>query len=103
MSWLKRNPMPVANPGQPKFSADIPTSSFHYDKETKEFRAEASLLGWVPGTFPKTVMVKGEKKRVLYRRDDAKSTDVVIRYYPTEQSVSYTPACIGTSLVIFNT
>ena len=87
---------------------DTPIEKFSYDAQSKTLSAEASTLGWAPGKFPKTLMVKS-RKRVLYQRATQVSanpggSDVVyVEYRPTAKSVEFTPACKEILIKVFNT
>ena len=81
---------------------DYDVSLFTFEASTKTFISEASTLGWPVGRFPRHIMLKGKTKKVLYVRDGTRpdSSDAV--YVPTKNSLNWTPACVGTAIVVRN-
>lgn len=84
-------------------NGDYDVSLFTFEATTKTFVTEASTLGWAPGRFPKHVMMKGKTKKVLYVRTNNRPDSPDAFYVPTKNSLDWTPACVGTTIVVRNT
>ena len=82
------------SPKRSNYGVDL----FSYDKDEKTFITEASTLGFKPGKFPKYIMIKGTKKRVLYKLQEVNAMKAI--YVPTENSLKWTAECAGTKLSV---